>query len=124
MIAQNKITGGLLTYAADLVNSVPSNGTLLLHGYTELIPVNYEKNTLGRTDLELISVDLMQSPDYQASLESRGYVMPNSTFIDTTFVQTFCALNVSKNIYLSMSFPKEYFQGISSSLNTAGLTFA
>ncbi|MDF3025895.1 MAG: hypothetical protein K0S23_202 [Fluviicola sp.] len=124
MIAQNKITGGLLTYATDLVNSVPNSGTLLLHGYTELIPVNYERNTLGRADLELISVDLMQSPAYQASLESKGYVMPNSTFVDTTFVQTFCALNVSKNIYLSMSFPKEYFQGITSSLNTVGLTFA
>lgn len=124
MIAQNKITGGLLSYATDLVNSVPTNGTLLLHGYTELIPVNYEKKTLGRGDLELISVDLMQSLDYQASLTSKGYVMPNSTFVDTAFIQNFCALNVSKNIYMSMSFPKEYFQGISSALNTVGLTFA
>lgn len=124
MIHQNKISAGLLSYANDLVNSVPSNGTLLLHGYTELIPVNFEKNTLGRTDLELISIDLMQSPDYQASLESKGYIMPNSTFVDTTFVQTFCALNVSKNLYLSMSFPKEYFQGVSPSLNPVGLTFA
>jgi hypothetical protein len=124
MIAQNKISGGLLSYAADMVNSVPANATLLLHGYTELIPVNYEKNTLGRSDIELISVDLMQSPEYQASLTSKGYLMPNSTFIDTSFVQTFCALNVSKNIYMSMSFPKEYFQGITSSLGTVGLTFA
>lgn len=124
MIAQNKITAGLLTYATDLVNSIPSNGTLLLHGYTELIPVNYEKNTQGRTDMELISVDLMQSPDYQATLTAKGFVMPNSTFVDTTFVQTFCALNTSKNLYLSMSFPKEYFQGISSDLNPVGLTFA
>lgn len=124
MIAQNKISAGLLSYATDMVNSVPSNGTLLLHGYTELIPVNYERNTLGRADLQLISVDLMQSPEYQASLSSRGYILPNSTYIDTTFVQNFCALNVSKNLYLSMSFPKEYFQGMSSALNPVGLTFA
>ncbi len=124
MIAQNKISAGLLSYATDMVNSVPANGTLLLHGYTELIPVNFEKNTLGRTDLELISVDLMQSPDYQAALVSKGFVMPNSTFVDTVFVQTFCSLNASKNLYMSMSFPKEYFQGISSSLNPVGLTFA
>lgn len=124
MIAQNKITDGLLSYATDMVNSVPASGTLLLHGYTELIPVNYEKNTLGRDDLQLISVDLMQSPDYQASLASKGYVMPNSTFVDTAFVQNFCALNVSKNLYISMSFPKEYFQGMSSSLHPVGLTFA
>lgn len=124
MIAQNKISGGLLNYATDMVNSVPENGTLLLHGYTELIPVNYEKNNLGRADIQLISVDLMQSPDYQASLTSQGFVMPNSTFVDTAFVQTFCALNTSKNLFLSMSFPKEYFQGITSSLNPVGLTFA
>lgn len=124
MIVQNKISNGLISYATDLVNSVPASGTLLLHGYTELIPVNYEKNTLGRGDLELISVDLMQSPEYQASLTSRGYIMPNSTFVDTAFVQNFCALNVSKNLYISMSFPKEYFQGMSSPLNPVGLTFA
>lgn len=124
MIAQNKISEGLLTYATDMVNSIPSNGTLLLHGYTELIPVNYERNNLGRADLELISVDLMQSPEYQATLTAKGFVMPTSTFVDTTFVQAFCALNTSKNLYMSMSFPKEYFAGISSSLNPVGLTFA
>lgn len=124
MITQNKISNGLLSYATDMVNSVPANGTLLLHGYTELIPVNYEKNTLGRADLQLISVDLMQSPDYQASLVDQGFVMPNSTFVDTAFVQTFCALNTSKNLFMSMSFPKEYFQGMASALNPVGLTFA
>lgn len=124
MIAQNKISGGLLSYAQDMVNSVPTNGTLLLHGYTELIPVNYEINSLGRADIQLISLDLMQSQTYQASLTAEGFVMPASSFVDTTFVQTFCALNSSKNIYMSMSFPKEYFQGITSSLNTVGLTFA
>lgn len=124
MIEQDKISVGLLTYATDLVNSVPENGTLILHGYTELIPVNYQVNTLGRSDMQLISADLMQSPEYQASLTSKGFVMPNSTFVDTTFVQAFCELNTAKNIYLSMSFPKEYFAGMASSLNTAGLTFA
>lgn len=123
MIRQNKITTGVLNYATDLVNSVPSNGTLLLHGYTELIPANFEKNNLNRSDIELISVDLMQSVDYQQNLSAKGFVMPNSTYIDTAFVQEFCSLNVSKNIYLSMSFPQEYFQGISSSLNPVGLTF-
>ncbi|WP_343632501.1 hypothetical protein [Fluviicola sp.] len=124
MIAQNKISTGLLTYATDMVNSVPANGTLLLHGYTELIPVNFEKNVQGRADLQLVSVDLLQSPAYQASLAEQGFIMPNSTFVDTAFVQSFCALNTSKNLYLSMSFPKEYFEGITSSLNTVGLTFA
>lgn len=124
MIAQNKISAGLLSYATDMVNSVPENGTLLLHGYTELIPVNFEKNTQGRGDLQLVSVDLLQSPAYQSSLIQQGFVMPNSTFVDTAFVQSFCALNTSKNLYLSMSFPKEYFEGITSSLNTVGLTFA
>ncbi|WP_300666479.1 hypothetical protein [Fluviicola sp.] len=123
MISQNKITNGVLNYASDLVNSVPSNGTLLLHGYTELIPANFERNNLNRSDIELISVDLMQSPDYQQNLSSKGFVMPNSTYIDTAFVQEFCSLNASKNIYLSMSFPKEYFQGISKSLHPVGLTF-
>ncbi|MNU63825.1 hypothetical protein D3C71_530830 [compost metagenome] len=123
MISQNKITDGVLNYAADLVNSVPSNGTLLLHGYTELIPANFEKNTLNRSDIELISVDLMQSVDYQQNLSEKGFVIPNSTYVDTAFVQEFCSLNVSRNIYLSMSFPKEYFQGISQSLSPVGLTF-
>lgn len=124
MIAQNKITPGLLTYSTDLINSVPANGTLLLHGYTELIPAYYEMNTMGRTDLELISVDLMQSPDYQANLAAKGFVIPGSLFVDTAFVQAFCSMNVSRNIYLSMSFPKEYFQGMSQSLSPVGLTFA
>ena len=50
--------------------------------------------------------------------------MPTSTFVDTAFVQTFCALNTSKNLFLSMSFPKEYLLGISSALTPVGLTFA
>lgn len=123
MIDQNKITSGVLDYATDLVNSVPSNGTLLLHGYTELIPANFEKNNQNRSDIELISVDLMQSPDYQQNLSEKGFLMPKSTYVDTAFVQEFCSLNASKNIYLSMSFPKEYFQGISKFLHPVGLTF-
>ena len=123
MIDQNKITSGVLDYATDLVNSVPSNGTLLLHGYTELIPANFEKNNQNRSDIELISVDLMQSPDYQQNLSEKGFLMPKSTYVDTAFVQEFCSLNASKNIYLSMSFPKEYFQGISKLLHPVGLTF-
>lgn len=124
MINQNKITEGVMTYAADLVNSVPANGTLLLHGYTELIPANYQVNLQKRTDLKLISVDLMQSPAYQENLSSNGFILPRSTYVDTTFVQEFCSLNTSRNIYLSMSFPKEYLQGISQSLSPVGLTFA
>ncbi|MDR0802097.1 hypothetical protein [Fluviicola sp.] len=124
MINQNKITEGILAYAADLVNSVPGNSTLLLHGYTELISANYQVNLQNRTNIELISADLMQSPAYQENLSSKGFIMPGSTYVDTTFVREFCSLNASRNICLSMSFPKEYFQGISQSLNPVGLTFA
>ncbi|WP_343747693.1 hypothetical protein [Fluviicola sp.] len=124
MINQNKITEGVLSYSADLVNSIPLNSTLLLHGYTELIPACYTISVQNRSDIQLISVDLMQSPAYQASLSSKGFILPGTTYIDTAFVQEFCSLNATKNIYLSMSFPKEYFQGMTRDLSPVGLTFA
>lgn len=115
-------TAGVLQYASDIVQSVPTDGTLLIHGTTDLLPVNQAKTKLGRTDLEIISLDLLQSEQYQMQLAGLGYQLPESNIIDTAYVKSFCLLNENKQIFLSMGFPKYYLEPIQKDLTVLGLT--
>jgi hypothetical protein len=110
----------VLVYYTDLINSVPVESTLLLHGYSDLIPTQYLLNNSSKK-INLISAELLQSNLYRENLKLKGYSLPSGDFIDTAYISKFCELNYSKEIYLSMTFPKDYFTGIQSHLYVSGL---
>lgn len=123
LVKEGYFSNGVMSYSRDLVQSIPENSSLLVHGTSELLPVVYERNTLKRNDLQVISLDLLQSEQYQQQLSGLGYQLPSSTIVDTAYTQSFCELNAHKNLFLSMSFPKAYLQPLSQDLVVYGLSF-
>lgn len=123
LIESGKYSSGELVYSADLINSIPENSTLLVHGTTELIPAIYTRNQLKRYDLNIISIDLLQSPQYQLNVTNQGFNIPETSAIDTNFVKQFIIQNEQRNLFISMSFPRPYLQPIVSELVVYGLSF-
>lgn len=114
------ITTDQQLYASDLVASVLPNSTLIVHGFSDLLPT-YKR--IDPTSTTLISIDLMQSETYRTELINRGYQLPKSNQIDTAFFHEFCDMNQAKNLQLSMTIPKEYLKAVAPNLFPVGLTF-
>lgn len=120
----NRISDDMLSYSTDLLLSVPENGTLITHGFDDTYSCEYLqliKNV--RPDVELISLDFLQSNEYRISLEKKGFVLPKSKVIDVAYLDSFCLHNESKSISISLTTPKEYFQGMTNKLFVVGLVF-
>lgn len=108
-------------YGLQLMQSVQPGNTLIIHGYDDLIAVAENKDESEKT---VVSIDLMQSEAYRNQLAAAGYVLPETTVIDTAYVHQFCKDNAGKNLQLSLTIPKDYLQAMSASLFPMGLTFA
>lgn len=124
LVDNSKLTKDVLNYSEDLLQSAPENGVLITHGFDDTYSVSYLqlKNKL-RTDVQIISLDLLQSKDYRKLLSERGFVMPERTVIDVQFLKEFCSKNVTKNLSVSMTTPKEYLTSIQQNLFVVGLVF-
>lgn len=118
-----KIEPELPTYAEHLLESVTQNGILITHGFDDTYSVLYVQKILNkREDVQLISLDFLQSEFYRNSLKNSGFSIPKSTIIDVDFLESFCEANSSKNLQLSMTIPKPYLEEISSKLSVLGLS--
>jgi len=105
------ISTSLIDYGQDLLVSVPENGTLITHGIEDTYSVTFLQLNMGvRSDVEIISLELMQSEMYRNHLKEKGFKFPLSDFIDVNYYTEFCALNEEKNISTSLTVPREYFQ--------------
>lgn len=124
-IAQSgKLAKEAIHYSHDLLKSVPQNGVLLTHGYEDTYSSMYTQlNSAVRKDVQIISLDFMQSEVYRKNIEAKGFKIPSSKLIDVAFMNEFCKLNASKNIAISMTTPKEYLAPLKSNLYTVGLVF-
>ncbi len=71
----------------------------------------------------MISLDFLQSADYRLLLQNKGFKIPNQNTVDVAYLKSFCALNANKNLYLSMTIPKEYFEPIQNNIFVSGLLF-
>lgn len=119
-----RITDDAATYARDLMISVPENGILVTHGFDDMYSCEYLQNVLNfRPDVQLISLDFLQSETYRDNLTKKGYKLPDNSIVNTQYLSSFCLLNESKTISLSLTTPKEYFQDIKEKLYVVGLTF-
>ena len=124
MSVNDVITLEVETYTSDVLTSCTMNSTLITHGFEDtygalLNQFSYQQ----RLDVNVVSLDFMQSPQYRKALEGKGYVLPKSTKIDVGYLSQFCSLNADKELFLSVTIPRNYMDPIAKKLFPVGLTF-
>ncbi len=124
LINEGRLSHQALKYADDILRSVPQNGTLITHGFDDSYGVYYMQAEKGvRSDVQLVSLDFMQSEEYRRQLTSKGYKLPSASKIDVNYFAEFCRLNAGRKLAVSMTAPKEYFKPLMSKLYATGLVF-
>jgi hypothetical protein len=124
LIDANVVSQGQLTYANDLLLSGEEASILVMHGFEDMFAVYYvQQNNAVRQDVQLLSLDFMQSETYRADWASKDLVLPESTVIDTAYLTELCELNSGKSLQLSLTLPKDYFVPMKNNLYPIGLTF-
>lgn len=124
LIDSKVVSQGQLTYANDLLLSGEEAAILVMHGFEDMFAVYYvQQNNAVRQDVQLLSLDFMQSETYRADWASKNLVLPESTVIDTAYLAELCQLNSDKSLQLSMTLPKDYFVPMKANLYPIGLTF-
>lgn len=113
-----------ISYAKDVLNSVPKNGVLVTHGFDDTYSVLYQQFVNHfRKDVKLVALDFLQSSAYRSSLRKSGLQIPEASVIDVNYLVKFCRSNSSRQLNLSLTTPKEYFLPIKSELYVTGLVF-
>ncbi|MEY3425472.1 MAG: hypothetical protein RL679_830 [Bacteroidota bacterium] len=122
LMGSGRLNWSILNYSKDLLRSVPSQGTLVTHGMEDSYACLYLQISEGiRTDVNVISLDLLQSEAVQKQLLVYGFNLPQNTTIDVAYLKEFCVQNNTRNIALSMTIPKEYLIPIQENLFVTGL---
>ena len=112
------------TYTSDVLTSCTMNSTLITHGFEDTYGALLNQfSHQQRMDVKILSLDFMQSPQYRKELEGLGYVLPKSSKIDIGYLGQFCALNADKELFLSVTIPRNYLEQLSKKLFPVGLTF-
>lgn len=124
LINNGKLTAGQLAYAEDLLLSADTGSTIVLHGFEDMFATYYVQNTSSvRTDVQLLSLDFMQSPQYREQWKTDAWKLPETNMIDTAYLESLCSGNPDKLLQLSMTLPRNYFVAIQDRLYPVGLTF-
>ena len=124
LIESKRLGESAITYAEDLMNSAPENGVLVTHGFDDTYASWYvQNNDAVRKDVQLVSLDFLQSKDYQKSLEEKGIALPEEEVVGVNYLADFCKLNNDKEVAISLTTPKEYFEPIKDHLYVTGLVF-
>ena len=113
-----------IDYTQDLLYSSPENSTIITHGYSDSYGAYFNQlnNSIDKNKT-VISLDFLQSAAYRKLLQKKGFKIPNQNTVDIAYLKSFCALNTNKNLYLSMTIPKEYFEPIQNNIFVSGLLF-
>lgn len=124
LIDGNIISERDLSYSRDLLLSGLPSSTLILHGFQDMLSTYFVQHKQNlRLDVQLLSLDFMQSENYRTEWESQALLLPTRNIIDTAYLSELCALNTNRNLQLSLTIPKDYFQEIKSNCYPLGLTF-
>jgi len=111
-------------YTNDVLTSCTMNSTLITHGFEDTYGALFNQFSHQiRSDVKVISLDFLQSPQFRKELEGQGYVLPKSTKIDVAYLSQFCFLNAEKDLLLSVTVPRNYLEPLSKKLFPVGLTF-
>ena len=112
----------LQLYAENTLQSLPKNAVLITHGEKDTYPLLIQQKIKNsRADVEIISLDHLQSEEYRKRLKKSGFILPKSDFIDTRYFGEFMQLNKSKNIVVAASVPRTYLTKGGSNMKTVGL---
>ena len=121
---KNVIQQETIDYTADVLKSAEGNSTLITHGFNDSYGAYQNQlNKNQQTDIDVISLDFMQSQSYRDVLTTKGYDVPVQKEVNVGYLKSFCELNADKNIAISMTLPKEYLLPLQSKLYTCGLIF-
>jgi hypothetical protein len=121
---KNVIQQETIDYTADVIKSAEGNSTLITHGFNDSYGAYQNQlNKNQQTDIDVISLDFMQSQSYRDVLTTKGYDVPVQKEVNVNYLKSFCELNADKNIAISMTLPKEYLLPLQSKLYTCGLIF-
>lgn len=122
LFASGRLDKAVLDYAADVLLSVPSNGLLLTYGMEDTYAILYEQAIHNlRKDVQVISLDWLQSEAYRNTWNRKGLAFPQRSQIDVQFVFDFLQQNSTKNIALSFTLPAPFLQEVKSELYVNGL---
>lgn len=120
----DRLADNVISYSGDILRSVPESGTLITHGFDDSYGSYYAQNEEDvREDVTIVSLDFLQSETYKEELKEKGFELPESDVVDVDYLTEFCVLNVDKNLSISLTTPKEYFQAIQDKLYVVGLVF-
>jgi hypothetical protein len=123
MDAAKHFSSELTSFASDVLISLPKNAILITHGEDDTYPLLIEQYVNStRKDIQIISLDHLQSETYREQLKKKGFELPKSNVINTAFFQDFVTLNKS-NLIIATSLPKSYLQTIKSEVQVEGLGF-
>jgi hypothetical protein len=121
---KNVIQQETIDYTADVLKSAEGNSALITHGFHDSYGAYQNQlNKNQQTDIDVISLDFMQSQSYRDVLTTKGYNVPVQKEVNVNYLKSFCELNADKNIAISMTLPKEYLIPLQSKLFTCGLIF-
>jgi hypothetical protein len=124
LIDTGAVSSGQLLYANDLLVSCEPNSVVVLHGFDDMFATYFVQNSSAvRRDVQLLSLDFMQSATYRASQAHKNMQLPETEVVDTAYLAELCRLNQERTMQLSMTIPKDYFVGLRPKLYPAGLTF-
>lgn len=124
LVSVEKIGKEAVLLSHDVLESVPENGVLITHGVEDTYSCIYKQlKSKLRQDVQIVSLDLLQSETYRKNLMAKGFQLPNTQVIDIAYLTEFCRLNELKNVSLSMTLPKEYLTPIKANLYASGLVF-
>lgn len=113
-----------VSYTQDVIISSGTNSTIVTHGFNDSYGAYFNQfNQNMAPNTTVISLDFMQSESYRSVLKKKGYELPKQKTVDVPFLKSFCELNQQKNIALSMTIPKEYFEPIKDNIFVSGLIF-
>jgi len=111
-------------YTNDVLTSCTMNSTLITHGFEDTYGALFNQFSHQiRSDVKVISLDFLQSPQFRKELEGQGYVLPKYTKIDVAYLSQFCFLNAEKDLFISVTIPRNYLEPLSKKLFPVGLTF-
>ena len=121
---KNVIQQETIDYTADVLKSAEGNSTLITHGFNDSYGAYQNQlNKNQQTEIDVISLDFMQSQSYRDVLTTKGYDVPVQKEVNVNYLKSFCELNADKNIAISMTLPKEYLIPLQAKLSPSGLIF-
>ncbi len=120
----NVIQADLIDYASDMLTSSTKNAFLFTHGFDDSYAILYQQQINGyRKDVQLVSLDFLQSESQKLILKTKGLKLPESLVVDTAYFKKLLEMNPQNNWNISLTIPKEYLLGVKNQLYVHGLVF-